>query len=151
MTDNKKIKNATISEYNGIKFRSKNELSCYKKLEAAKLDFSYESEKITLWEGFKSSIPIYAPNKIKVGKFSKNLESQTKKHISITYTPDFIVTKGDYKIYIEYKGQPNDTYPIKKKMFLKTLEDRNDGIKYIFIEPHSQRQVLQAIDIINKL
>lgn len=151
-SNNKKIKGATTIRYNGIKFKSILECSCYKKLEISGLDFLYESEKITLWRGSKlHNILIYTPKKIKIGKYGKLLEPQTRALKDITYTPDFVVTKGNYKIYFDVKGKENDIYPIKKKMFLKILEERNDGIKYVFVEPHSVRQMLQAIEIIKEL
>ena len=72
---NKKILGATTLYYNNIKFRSKLECSCYKKLESSGLNFAYESQKFVLWEGTKpNNITIYAPNKIGVGKYSKLLE-----------------------------------------------------------------------------
>ena len=151
-SNNKKIKGATLAEYNGIKFKSILECSCYKKLENSGFDFSYESEKITLWDGIKlQNTKVYAPKKIKAGKYNKFLELQTRALLNTTYTPDFIVTKGNYKIYFDVKGKENDIYPIKKKMFLKTLEERNDGVNYIFFEPHNVRQMLQAIEIIKGL
>ena len=97
------------------------------------------------------NIIIYAPKKLGVGKYDKNLELSNKTILSITYTPDFIVIKDNYKIYFDVKGKENDTYPIKKKMFLKLLEEKNDSINYIFFEPHSIKQMLQAIEIINNL
>lgn len=151
-SSNKKIKGATSIEYNGIKFKSILECSCYKKLEAAGFDFSYESERVPLWEGVKlQNTIVYAPKKIRAGKYSKFLELQTRALLDITYTPDFIVHKDNYRIYFDVKGKENDTYPIKKKMFLKTLEERKDGIQYIFFEPHNVRQMLQAIEIIKEL
>lgn len=151
-SSNKKIKGATSIEYNGIKFKSILECSCYKKLEAAGLDFSYESERVPLWEGVKlQNTIVYTPKKIRVGKYGKVLELQTRALLDITYTPDFVVNKGNYRIYFDVKGKENDTYPIKKKMFLKTLEEKQDGIQYIFFEPHNVRQMLQAIEIIKEL
>ena len=150
--ENKKIKGAKISEYNNIKFKSSLECSCYKKLELSGLEFSYESERIVLWKGVKpQSVKIYSPKKIKAGKYDRNLELQTRTLLNITYTPDFVINKNNYKIYFDVKGKENDVYPIKKKMFLKTLEERNDGINYLFFEPHNIRQMLQAIEIIKKL
>lgn len=150
--NNKKILGATSIVYNGIRFKSILECSCYKKLESAKLDFSYESETFTLWEGVKpQNILIYSPRKIKPGKYGKTLELQTRALLKITYTPDFIVNKGNYKIYFDVKGKENDTYPIKKKMFLKYLDGINDEKHYIFFEPHSVKQMLQAIEIIKLL
>ena len=78
-SNNRKIRGATSIEYNGIKFKSILECSCYKKLETTGLDFSYESEKITLWDGVKlQNTLVYAPKKIKVGKYGKFLEPQTR-------------------------------------------------------------------------
>lgn len=152
MENNKKIKGATSIIYKGITFRSILECSCYKKLEISGFDFSYESEKIILWEGVKlQNTILYAPKKLKPGKYGKLLETQTRALLNTTYTPDFIVTKGNYKIYFDVKGKENDTYPIKRKMFLKHLEERNDGINYIFFEPHNIRQMLQSIEIIKGL
>ena len=152
-SNNKKIKGATSTEYNGIKFRSILECSCYKKLELSGLDFLYESEKIVLAEGFYPSVITYYPNKIREGKYSKDLFLQNSKIRSITYTPDFIINKDNYKIYIEVKGNPNDSYPRTRKLFLSYLEDKqqNEELTYMFFEPHNVRQMLQAIEIIKKL
>lgn len=152
LEENKKIKGAKEVIFDSIKFKSRLEMTCYRKFKEAGLDFSYESEKVILWEGFKpSSIQIYSPKKEGRGSYRGNLELQEKKLLNITYTPDFIVTKDNYKIYLDVKGIPNDTYPIKKKLFLKILEERNDNYKYLFIEPHNIRQINQAIDLIKNL
>lgn len=152
LEENKKIKGAKGVIFEGIKFKSRLEMTCYKKFKEAGLDFSYESEKVILWEGFKpSSILIYSPKKEGRGSYRGNLEIQEKKLLNVTYTPDFVVTKDKCKIYLDVKGMPNDTYPIKKKLFLKVLEERNDGFKYLFIEPHNIRQINQAIEIIKNL
>lgn len=149
---NKKIKGAREVISDNIKFKSKLELACYKKFKEAGLDFSYEPEKIVLWEGFKPSfVDIYSPKKESRGRYRSTLEKQTKKLLNVTYTPDFVVTKDKCKIYLDVKGMPNDTYPIKKKLFLKVLEERNDGYNYLFIEPHNIRQINQAIEIIKNL
>lgn len=149
---NKKILGATMIEYNGIKFRSKLECSCYKLLEESGLDFSYESEKITLWEGSKlTKTQVYAPKKLGAGKYGKVLELQTKALISTTYTPDFVIRLGKYKVYLETKGMPNEQFALKKKMFLKSIENRDDNKKYLFIEPHNIKQMKQAIEIIKSL
>ena len=102
-SNNKKIKGATSIEYNGIKFKSILECSCYKKLEAVGFDFSYEGERITLWDGVKlQNTLVYAPKKIRAGKYGRFLELQTRALLSTTYTPDFVVTKGNYKIYFDH-------------------------------------------------
>lgn len=148
---NKKILGTKTKIYKNIKFKSTLECNCYKLLENSGLEFSHEAEKTTLQESFKPTIDIWAPSKVKgINKLTPLLEKQTGTLIKITYTPDFIVIKGNYKIYIEAKGKPNDVYPYKKKLFLHSLELKND-YTYIFMEPHNLRQMKQAIEIINNL
>ena len=148
---NKKVLGATRTLYNNIMFRSILEKSCYKKLEESSLTFEYETEKFVLWEGCKLSIPIFAPKKLGPGRFGKFLEEQKRSLLNMTYTPDFVILYKDYKIYFDVKGKENDTYPLKKKMFIKHLQEMQDGVKYIFFEPHNVRQMLQAIDLIKTL
>lgn len=149
---NKKVKGAEKITINNLNFKSKLEFNCYKKLEESGLTFSYESEKITLWEGVKlKKVVFYAPKRIGIGKYNKDMELQTRVLLPISYTPDFIVVKGNNKIYFDAKGKENETYPIKKKMFLKYLENKDDGIKYFFFEPHNIRQLMEAIAFIKKL
>lgn len=143
---NKKIIGATSTIYKNIKFKSVLECSCYKKLEASGLNFSYESERITLWEGIKlRNTSVY------IGSSRKLLVPYTRALMNITYTPDFVIIKDNYKIYFDVKGKENDVYPIKKKMFLKYLETKNDGVNYMFFEPHNVGQILQSIEIIKNL
>ena len=53
-------------------------------------------------------------------------------------------------IYIEDKGIENDVFYIKKKLFIKYLDDCyiNNGQKSIYFEVYTKKQLLQAIDII---
>lgn len=146
MTENKKVKNAKVISYNNISFKSKLEVSCYKKLDASGLTFSYESDKIVLWAGKTTeNVTIYLPDK------NKNLVPNKVgyKLRDITYTPDFKILYKDYIIYFDVKGHVNDVYPMKKKMFIQHLNDLNG--KYMFFEPHSVTQMAQAIEIIKKL
>lgn len=148
---NRKIRNACMTEYKNIIFQSKSELRFYKMLESSGLKFSYEPEKIVLWEGFKPvNIKVYCPHRIRKGVYGKTLELNESKFISITYTPDFLVEKGKYRIYFDIKGMVNDIYPLKKKMFLKILNSRTDYF-YMFFEPHSVKQMEQALQIILEL
>ena len=139
--ENKKVKNAQVTTYDGINFKSKLEVFCYKKLKEHNIPFEYEKHKFTLFEGFKPSFHCYFPNKL--GK----LELDLTKLRSTTYTPDFV---GDYWI-IETKGRSNDLYPVKLKLFRELIEK---DVKYknykLFIEPHNQNQILQAIELIKQ-
>jgi hypothetical protein len=50
---NKKVRNATIVSYEGITFRSKMELYCYKKLKENNLTFTYEAVTFELIPSFE--------------------------------------------------------------------------------------------------
>lgn len=142
--DNKKVKNATATFYNNINFKSKLEVSCYKKLETSGLIFAYEPETITIWVGSKIvNTTVYLPDKYKILVPKSNFKLR-----DITYTPDFKITHNGYTIYVDSKGHVNDVYPIKKKMFLQYLDKKP---KHMFFEPHSVKQMMQTIEIIKKL
>lgn len=153
MEENKKVKNATKIEYNGIKFRSIFECNCYKLLEQEGWNFHYEAKKIVLCEGFYPPyfVKVYDVYKPRLQRKVFGLNEQ--KIIAMTYTPDFYLQYKGYEIYIESKGNPNDTYPLKKKLFLSYLvkEAQATGKKYIFFEPHSKKQMKEVINIIKEL
>lgn len=147
MNENKKIKNASTCEYDGIKFKSHLEVMCYKKLIAAGFKPEYESIKFTLLNKFKlKNVLFYSPVK---GGFT----IYPRMIMDMTYTPDFYIFHKGYNILFDTKGMPNDTYPLKKKLFLKQLEDESEqtGKKFIFFEPHNQKQILESINIIKNL
>lgn len=151
---NKKVLGAQPFLIDGIQMKSSMEVSCYKKLKETDLEFKYESVKFHLWNGCKlSNVKILSPKHLGRGKYGKSLGIQHRALLDITYTPDFYITKGNYRIFIEVKGMPNDVYPVKKKMFLKLLDEmgKEDNYTYIFIEPHSVFQIVEAIDYIKKL
>lgn len=140
---NKKVRNATVVEYSGIKFKSKMEVSVYKTLITNGFKPEYESKKFVLIKGFKPTVQFYVPNKY------KELIRVTKKVIDITYTPDFIVYIDEVLIVIEVKGQPNDIYPLKRKLFMKYMEESN--IPMMFFEIHNMKQLYKTIEIIKKI
>lgn len=147
MTENKKIKGAVSVQLDNIVFKSKLERSCFIKLANSGLPFSYESEKIVIWEGKRlTNVQYYLPNP----RNRKELRIVTRPLISITYTPDFVIRTGNIVAYVDAKGYANDVYPLKKKMFLKFLEEKHDNYQYIFFEVHSVSQMLDAIRIIQE-
>lgn len=149
MIQNKKIKNATPTEYNGIQFKSKTEVMVYKTLLQYGFKPYYEPTKYGVWKGFKPTVPTYKPDK------TGQLKSEDKKIIDITYTPDFIFMAPDNKtvIIMEAKGGfVNDTYPIKEKLFRGYLEDllKKSNQPTMFFQIRSKSQVIQAINIIKE-
>ncbi len=148
--NNKKIKNATTIEYDGIAFRSILECNCYKLLKEASISFSYEAQTFELLEGIKGiSTSVYVPDKKNKVRGATSLVSKPMSIRPITYTPDFIVQKDNTVFIIEAKGFQNDIYPVKRKLFLALLESLNDGLEYVFLEPHNLFQMKQVILIIN--
>lgn len=140
MIENKKIRNARESTFNGITFKSKLEESFYKTLMAAGLEPDYELTKFVLVEGFKPTVPFYNRSKSKVFRMDMN------KVRDITYTPDFTILYNDTLFIIEAKGIENDTFPIKKKLFRRLLESME--MPCVYFEVHTKKELLEVIKII---
>ena len=115
---NKKVRNATPLVYDGIQFRSKLEAYCYKKLVQNNIKADYEKNKYVLIEKFKY---------------------QDKTILPITYTPDFV---GDAFI-IECKGNMNDAFPIRFKLFKYYLYTNN--LNYKLFLPRNQKDVDKVV------
>lgn len=144
MSNNKKIINATDVEYNGIHFRSKTEERVYKKALSLGLDINYELEPITIWNGFRPEKTWYLeglPYITKKGKINKLFEDWN-------YTPDFIIKMNGYKFYVEAKGQPNDLWPYKRKLFIKWLETQD---KSYFFQVKTIRAFLKSVEIMKEI
>lgn len=139
---NKKVKNATVIDFNGIHFKSKLELAFYKILTQAGFEPQYEQKTYLLWEGCKPTIPFYTRD-----KKTKLLKLDETKLRNMTYTPDFTFNYNGRLIIIEAKGKENDTYPLKRKLFRGLLEGYSHD-NPLFFEVFTQKQLLQAIEII---
>ena len=79
--ENKKIKNASPLEYDGVTFKSKLEKMIYQILKENGFPVEYEPHKFVIWEGFRPTIPFYDKDKI-----TRMLKLEKKKIIDITYT-----------------------------------------------------------------
>ena len=118
MFKNKKVKNATITYYNGIKFRSKLEAECAKILDKEGVKYEYEPFKIELLPTF---------------------QYDGKTYRAWTYSPDFILYNN---IMVEVKGWETDTWSIKKRMILKYIVDHDYSYEFYMIKNTSQLQKL---------
>ena len=118
MIKNKKIKNATVTVYNGITFRSKLEAECAKILDEEGIKYQYEPFKIILLPSFKY-----------LGKTLREWH----------YSPDFVVFNN---IIIEVKGFPNDDWGYKKKMILKYIVDHNYMYEFYEVKNKTQLRTL---------
>jgi hypothetical protein len=137
---NKKIKNATPSEYKGIKFRSKLEMFTYRHLMEASIPFEYEEHRFTLLEAFESSCDSYEPIYKKGRKFGFGLANP--KIRAMTYKPDFVNENDNW--IIEVKGFRNDAFPLRWKLFKAQCQDQGTTL-YL---PGTQKEVLETIDLI---
>lgn len=117
-TTNKKVKNATVVIYDGITFRSKLEVYTYKKLKEYKIKAKYEPVSFTLVEPFS-----YGNKKIR----------------AMTYTPDFV----GKDFIIECKGMPNESFPLRWKLFQLYLH--NNNLNYDLYIPHNHKEVDEVI------
>ena len=120
---NKKVKNATPLVYNDIKFKSKLEVYCYKKLLEHNIVPGYEEVKFTILDSFE-----YDNEKIR----------------KMTYTPDFVGPEW----VIECKGQMNDAFPLRWKLFKHYLYTNN--IRYNLYLPRNQKDINEVVEKITK-
>ena len=135
--------------YNGIKFKSKLEMFCYKQLESSGLYFEYESKTFLLIDKFKPNIPVY--------KYSESTKKIEQNFVSIkhtTYTPDFIIKykKDDNEyIVVECKGIETDNWKMKWKLLRKDIHNTNyPFIKALFVVKN-QTQIKESIQLIKEL
>ena len=139
---NRKIKNATPTELDGVSFRSKLELFTYRKLKEAGIPFEYEQHRFELLQAFEFNCESYEPlfksnKKIGFGLVNPKIRA-------MTYKPDF-VNKEDNWI-IEVKGYRNDAFPLRWKLFKALCQDT--GVT-LFL-PGNQKEVLKTVEILQE-
>ena len=72
-----------------------------------------------------------------------------KKVLPIKYTPDFIDVNEPPRFIIECKGNPNEAFPLRWKLFKKHLMDEN-----IFADlfmPRNQKDCVEVVKIIKNI
>ena len=128
------------SVVDGIKFKSQLEVYAYKELQKAQIKFKYEEDKFSLISGF---LPI-----------SESWEFRYKKFVpvqnairSITYTPDF--TCPNMRWVIETKGRPNESFPLRWKLFKRYIHSTSKPT--LLFLPTNRSQVDVCIEQILKL
>jgi hypothetical protein len=136
-----KIRNANPLIIDNIRFKSKLEVYCYKRLKEEKIEFKYEEYTFDLMTTFKFNSSSIEMNKTK-GK--KDFKESTNNIRAITYTPDFV--NLEQKWIIECKGYPNDAFPLKWKLFKRYLVDKN--IKITLYVPRNQKHIDEVIQLI---
>ena len=127
--------------YDGITFASGLERYMYQALKKAHIKASYEGETFVLLAGFHFENEVYERQSNSKGDFKNR---GCKRILPIKYTPDFI--GKDY--IIECKGRPNESFPIRWKLFKLWLTKNNIG--KILYKPQNQKEVDLTINLIKE-
>lgn len=128
-----------------IQFASKLELHMYRVLKKLRIPFAYEGQTYVIVEGFLSENPSYEKTKTK-----KILHDRGSKQIlPIKYTPDFVDKEYPPRFIIECKGNPNESFPMRWKLFKKFLHDSE--IKAHLFMPRNQKDCEDVGDILKNI
>lgn len=142
MKENKKIKNATPINFQDLKFKSTIEKTIYLALIQEGIVPLYEGFTYILSDSIRPGItPYYTRRKVD-GKNVLALEMSPLS--SVTYTPDFTFLYNGIFVIIEVKGFVNDTYPLKRNLFRKLLEEVE--IPTMYFEVRSKKELLLALE-----
>ena len=125
--------------YDGHNFASGLEKYMYMALQKAKIKAKYEGETFVLLNGFHFENEVYERQANSKGEFMNRGE---KRILPIKYTPDFI---GENFI-IETKGRPNESFPIRWKLFKKLVTEQFPS--YTLFKPQNQKECDRVIEIL---
>lgn len=125
--------------YDGHNFASGLERYMYMALKKAKIRSKYEGETFVLINGFHFENESYERQANSKGDFTNR---GSKRILPIKYTPDFI---GDDFI-IECKGRPNESFPIRWKLFKRLMTEQFPG--YVLFKPQNQKECDRVVEII---
>ena len=145
-----KIRNATKVSAYGIDFDSKLELYTYEALMKAGIPAEYQPKHFEVLPSFDCPTAMKFEGDLVDKKNKKNKVHSTTsgefkpspKVKAVTYTPDFV---GD-DFVIECKGHPNESFPLRCKMFKYVIKDTN--YRYYIVK--NQKQVDIMINHIKK-
>jgi hypothetical protein len=143
-TGKKKI-NARKIVYDGIQFQSLLERDFYKKIKLFNLPLLYEPKTYEVLPAMK------APETFRNFKTwgTKFLERSSNTQ-NMKYTPDFVYEGDKHYIYVENKGRPNESYPLRKKLFFVYLSKIKNREVWFF-EPKNQVQNSIVIEKIKEI
>ena len=125
--------------YDGHNFASGLEKYMYMALKKAKIKAKYEGETFVLLNGFHFENEVYERQANSKGEFINRGE---KRILPIKYTPDFI---GEDFI-IETKGRPNESFPIRWKLFKKLVTEQFPS--YTLFKPQNHKECDRVIEIL---
>ena len=122
-----------------IQFKSGLEAYMYKALKAANIKAKYEGISYELIPSFDFKNKCYEKQSNGKGEYKNRGGTKIRK---ITYTPDFTGTG----FIIECKGRPNESFPIRWKLFKKYVSERLRGVT--LYKPQNQKQCDETVNLI---
>tara|TARA_B110000483_G_C17878487_1_gene420774 strand:+ start:111 stop:560 length:450 start_codon:yes stop_codon:yes gene_type:complete len=135
----KQITRHTKVSEDGIQFASKLELYMYRQLKKENIKNIYEGKTFQIIEGCHFDMDSWEKT-----KGSKQLADRgNKKLLGIKYTPDFIDVQDPPRFIIETKGNPNESFPIRWKLFKMHLMKENINTKLFM--PRNQKDCDQVV------
>tara|TARA_B110000977_G_scaffold66721_1_gene90693 strand:- start:8247 stop:8699 length:453 start_codon:yes stop_codon:yes gene_type:complete len=141
----KKKTQATKVSMDGIQFASKLELHMYKVLKDLKVPFTYEGQTYVIVDGFYSENVSYEKTKLQ-----KELHNRgEKKILPIKYTPDFVDKEYPPRFIIECKGNPNEAFPMRWKLFKRFLHEQD--IKAHLYMPRNQKDCKRVGELLKEI
>ena len=136
---NKKVRNATATTFNGVKFKSKLEKFTYQCLKVAGIPFKYEEDRFILIDKFRYEGECIEKKKSK----GKNVFVRSSENISqATYLPDF--TNLEQGWIIECKGLRTEAFNLRWKLFKNMLAKEKKS--YDLYMPGTQKQIMEVIE-----
>lgn len=136
--------------YGQIEYKSKLEADAAEILTNSGIEFDYEGATFNVMPSFISNVDCYAQlrKKTKAGTSAK-FDKQPAKVEAITYTPDFTHINADKTGWIiETKGVPNESFPLRFKLFKKFLHE--NGYNLTLFIPRSKEQIYKCVEIIKQ-
>jgi len=138
----KKLINSIATEYDGISFKSRLEVNCYKALKEADIKFKYEPTSYEVLGSFLFEHNSYERLANGKGDF---INRGLKKVNAITYKPDF-VGKG---FVIETKGRRTPEFDLRFKLFKKWIKDNSTTLISIYM-PQNITEINQTVKLIKE-
>ena len=126
----------------GITFASGLEKYMYQALKKAKIKAKYEGETFELLNGFHFKNSSWERCANSKGDFKNRGE---KRILPIKYTPDFI----GKDFIIETKGRPNETFPMRWKLFKRLVMHQFPN--YILFKPQNHKECDKVIKVLQGL
>lgn len=125
------------------KYKSGLEKTCADLLSESGLSFDYEEREYVLVDSFK-----YEATYWKMTAKKKELTDRTGRVVlPIKYTPDFVAKDGSWIIETKGYTPSHHDFPMRWKLFLKYLSEREEPLPSLFI-CRNRQQIEEAISII---